>query len=257
MGTLDRKVVLDVGAARGIGAAEARLFAAEGASMLIADILDERGEALAKEIANNGGDVRYLHLDARREDDWARAVEKLVSWKDTIDVLVNNVGINDRNSIMTTPLATWRDTMETNATSMFLGIRAVVPIMRKAGGGSIVNIGSTSSVTGTPFASYCASKWALRGLGKVAAREFAADRIRVNTVCPGFILTEFNADQPYINALRNSVPMGREGSADEVAQLVLYFASDASAYVTGQDVVIDGALSMPSYVLSEFAGKDL
>ncbi|WP_025597346.1 SDR family NAD(P)-dependent oxidoreductase [Burkholderia sp. WSM2230] len=252
---LEEKIVLNVGGARGIGAAESRLFASEGASVLIGDILDERGETLAKEIREQGGDATYIHLDARREEDWAKAIAQLESVKGRIDVLINNVGINDRNKIMTTSLADWNNTIETNATTMFLGIRAVVPLMRKNGGGSIINIGSTSSVTGTPFAAYSSSKWAMRGLGKIAAREFAADRIRVNTVCPGFILNEFNETQPYVEALRQSVPMGRSGSSEEVAHLSLYLASDEAAYVTGQDIVIDGALSMPSYVLSQFAGK--
>lgn len=249
------KAVLNVGGARSIGAAEARLFASEGASVLVADILDERGKQLVEEIVASGGDARYIRLDARREKDWDRAVAELLAWRGTIDVLVNNVGINDRNDIMSTSLEDWNNTFETNSTSMFLGIKAVVPTMRKARRGSIINIGSTSSVTGTPFAAYCASKWAMRGIGKVAAREFAADGIRVNTLCPGFILNEFNETQPYVDALRDSVPMKRAGSSDEVAHLALYFASDVSSYVTGQDVVIDGALSMPSYVLSTFAAK--
>ncbi|MGI4812657.1 MAG: SDR family NAD(P)-dependent oxidoreductase [Janthinobacterium lividum] len=252
---LSGKAVLNVGAARSIGAAEARLFASEGASVLVADILDDRGSQLVEEINAAGGKARYIHLDARKEADWTRAVDELLNWCGTIDVLVNNVGINDRNTIMSTTLADWNAIFETNSTSMFLGIKAVVPAMKKAGKGSIINIGSTSSVTGTPFAAYSSSKWAMRGLGKIAAMEFAADGIRVNTLCPGFILTEFNEKQPYVEALRQSVPMRRAGSADEVAHLALYFASDASSYVTGQDVVIDGALSMPSYVLSGFAGK--
>ncbi|RIX83197.1 SDR family oxidoreductase [Acidovorax cavernicola] len=252
---LQDKAVLNVGAARSIGAAEAKLFAAEGAYVLVADILDERGQQLVDEINANGGNARYIHLDARRESDWQVAVSELVAWRGTVDVLVNNVGTNDRNDIMSTSLADWNSTFETNSTTMFLGIRAVVPTMRKAKRGSIINIGSTSSVTGTPFAAYCSSKWAMRGIGKVAAREFAADGIRVNTLCPGFILNEFNETQPYVNALRDSVPMKRSGTSEEVAHLALYFASDVSSYVTGQDVVIDGALSMPSYVLSSFAAK--
>ncbi|WP_175777271.1 SDR family NAD(P)-dependent oxidoreductase [Burkholderia anthina] len=252
---LEGKIVLNVGGARGIGAAESKLFAKEGAKVFVGDILDERGHELVKKIAEDGGNAQYVRLDARREEDWARAVEFIESSCGKLDVLVNNVGINDRNAIMGTSLADWNNTMETNATTMFLGIRAVVPLMRKNKGGSIINIGSTSSVTGTPFAAYSSSKWAMRGLGKIAAREFAADGIRVNTVCPGFILNEFNEGQPYIEALRQSVPMGRSGSSDEVAHLSLYLASDEASYVTGQDIVIDGALSMPSYVLSGFAGK--
>ncbi|MGF6413526.1 SDR family NAD(P)-dependent oxidoreductase [Paraburkholderia sp. MM5482-R1] len=252
---LQGKIVLNVGGARGIGAAESKLFASEGAIVFIADILDERGEALARSIVEEGGEAHYFHLDARREEDWTQAISHIDVAKGKLDVLVNNVGINDRNSIMATTLADWNNTLETNATTMFLGIRSVVPLMRRAGGGSIINIGSTSSVTGTPYAAYSSSKWAMRGLGKIAAREFVGDKIRVNTVCPGFIQNEFNEGQPYLEALRESVPMGRAGSSDEVAHLSLYLASDEAAYVTGQDIVIDGALSMPTYVLSTFAGK--
>jgi 3alpha(or 20beta)-hydroxysteroid dehydrogenase len=176
----------------------------------------------------------------------------MLDWTGTIDVLVNNVGTNDRNSIMTTDLATWNDTFRTNATTMFLGIKADAPTMKKAWRGSIVNIGSTSSVTGTPYAAYSSSKWAMRGLGKIAALEFAEFGIRVNTVCPGLIINEFNEGQPYIEALKQSVPMKRSGSSEEVAHLSLYLASDVSGYVTGQDIVLDGALSMPTYVLSKF-----
>ncbi|QGZ65290.1 SDR family NAD(P)-dependent oxidoreductase [Paraburkholderia acidisoli] len=252
---LQGKIVLNVGGARGIGAAESKLFAQEGATVFIADLLDDRGEALARSIREAGGDAQYLHLDARREEDWAKAIGHIDAAQGKLDVLVNNVGTNDRNSIMATTLADWNNTLETNATTMFLGIRSVVPLMRKAGGGSIINIGSTSSVTGTPYAAYSSSKWAMRGLGKIAAREFVGEKIRVNTVCPGFIENEFNAGQPYLEALRKSVPLGRAGSSDEVAHLSLYLATDEAAYVTGQDIVIDGALSMPSYVLSTYAGK--
>jgi 3alpha(or 20beta)-hydroxysteroid dehydrogenase len=254
-GRLQGKIVLNVGGARGIGAAESTLFAKEGATVFIADILDERGEALARSIVEAGGHAQYLHLDARSEEDWLKAVGHIDAANGKLDVLVNNVGINDRNSIMATTLADWNNTFETNATTMFLGIRSVVPLMRCAGGGSIINIGSTSSVTGTPYAAYSSSKWAMRGLGKIAAREFVAEKIRVNTVCPGFIQNEFNEGQPYLEALRKSVPLGRAGSSDEVAHLSLYLATDEAAYVTGQDIVIDGALSMPTYVLSTYAGK--
>lgn len=255
MGQLDGKAILNVGGARSIGAAESRLLAQEGASVLIADLLEDRGKQLAEELCEEGLDVRFVHMDARREADWEAAVNQLVDWRGTIDVLVNNVGTNDRNNIMGTSLEVWNDTFETNSTTMFLGIKSVVPVMRKAGKGSIINIGSTSSVTGTPFAAYSSSKWAMRGLGKIAALEFAADNIRVNTVCPGLIINEFNQDQPYIEALKASVPMKRAGTSEEVAHLTLYFASDVSSYVTGQDVVLDGALSMPTYVLSSFASK--
>jgi NAD(P)-dependent dehydrogenase (short-subunit alcohol dehydrogenase family) len=252
MGQLDGKSVLNVGGARGIGAAESRLFAREGATVLICDLLEDRGQKLAEELVSEGLKVRFMRMDAREEESWDAAVLTMLDWTGTIDVLVNNVGTNDRNSIMTTDLATWNDTFRTNATTMFLGIKAVAPTMKKAWRGSIVNIGSTSSVTGTPYAAYSSSKWAMRGLGKIAALEFAEFGIRVNTVCPGLIINEFNEGQPYIEALKQSVPMKRSGSSEEVAHLSLYLASDVSGYVTGQDIVLDGALSMPTYVLSKF-----
>ena len=256
-GILEGKGALIVGGARGrsMGAAEARRFAEEGAAVIVADLLDERGEELVAEIVASGGKARYRHLDATNEEDWHATVAALEEWNGTVDILVNNVGISDRQAIMNTPLADWTKTLNVNATSMFLGVKSVVPAMRRAGGGSIVNIGSNSSVTGTPFAAYCASKWAVRGLGKVAALEFAGDGIRVNTLCPGFILTELNEGQPFIDALARSVPLGRAGTTVEIADLALYLASDASRYITGQDIVIDGGLSMPRYVLDDFAQR--
>lgn len=256
MGALEGKTVLDVGGARSgsMGAAEARLFVNEGASVVVADVRDDRGLELVEEL-NHGRSTevaRYVHLDATDEDDWIRAVDAAVDWRGTIDVLVNNVGINDRSSIMTTTLETWRQVLDVNATSMFLGMRATAPVMKQAKTGSIINIASNSGTTGTPFAAYTASKWAIVGLSKTAAMEFASDGIRVNTVCPGLIRTEMNDGTQFFDALARTVPLGHAGLPEDIAEAVLYLASDRSRYVTGQDLGVDGGLPLPNYVLRDF-----
>jgi NAD(P)-dependent dehydrogenase (short-subunit alcohol dehydrogenase family) len=240
MTTLAGKTALVTGAARGIGAGIASLFAAEGAAVVIADILDQRGEALAADIATAGGKAVYLHLDVTSQADWARAVDNAIERFGRIDILVNNAGINDRLSIIGTSIASWRQVMAVNLDGMLFGLRAVAPVMRDGGGGSVVNMASAAGLTGTGFAAYSASKWAIRGLTRCAALEFAPWRIRVNAICPGLVLTELNEGQPYLEPVARANPLGRAGTVDDIARLALFLASDASAYMTGQDHVIDG-----------------
>jgi 3alpha(or 20beta)-hydroxysteroid dehydrogenase len=240
MAALTGKVALVTGAARGIGAAIARLFAAEGAAVLIADILDERGKALAADIAAGGVEADYLRLDVSQEADWTDAVAAVTERHGRIDVLVNNAGINDRLGIMSSTVESWRRLMAVNLDGMLYGMRAVAPVMRDSGGGSIVNMASAAGLTGTGFAAYSSSKWAIRGLTRCAALEFAPWRIRVNAICPGLVVTELNQDQPYVETATKANPLGRAGTVEDMAQLALFLASDASAYVTGQDHVIDG-----------------
>lgn len=240
MSSLSGKVALVTGAARGIGAAIARLFAAEGAAVVIADILDDRGEALAAEIERDGGKAIFAHLDVTVEGDWTKAVSATIARFGRIDILVNDAGIHDRRGIIDIDLEGWRKTMAVNLDGMLLGMRAVAPLIRDAGGGSIVNMSSAAGLAGTAFPAYSASKWAVRGLTRCAALEFAPWNIRVNAICPGLVVTELNQGQPYLEPVIKANPLGRAGTVEDIAKLALFLASDASAYVTGQDHIVDG-----------------
>jgi 3alpha(or 20beta)-hydroxysteroid dehydrogenase len=241
-GRLAGKVALITGAARGQGAAEARLFAAEGARVVLADVLEEPGRALAREL---GGAARFTALDVSKPADWARAVRELGAGEGRLDVLVNNAGIYRRGRIEEMPLAEFVRVVEVNQIGCFLGMKHAVPLLRAAGGGSIVNISSIAGKTGVPGgAAYAATKWAILGLTRSAALELARDKIRVNAICPGSVDTpmiapsEFpNVDQP---AYWATLPIPRAGRAEEIARCALFLASDESSYCTGAELVVDG-----------------
>ncbi|MFJ9587382.1 SDR family NAD(P)-dependent oxidoreductase [Streptomyces acidicola] len=249
MGKLDGRVVLVTGAARGQGEQEARLFAAEGAKVVVADVLDDQGEALAKELG-----ALYVHLDVGREDDWRAAVAAAKGAYGRIDGLVNNAGILRFNKLVNTPLEEFQQVVQVNQVGVFLGIKAVAPEIAEAGGGTIVNTASYTGVTGMAYVgAYTATKHAIVGLTRVAALELAGKGIRVNAVCPGAIDTAMtnpaqldpDADpEKAANALdeyyRKLVPLGRVGKPEEVARLALFLTCDDSSYITGQPFVIDG-----------------
>jgi NAD(P)-dependent dehydrogenase (short-subunit alcohol dehydrogenase family) len=243
VGSLTGKVAFISGGARGMGAAEAKLFVQEGAAVAIADILDERGRALAADIERGGGRAMYVHVDVAVEADWTGAATAVREKFGRIDVLVNNAGINDRQTIMGTSAESWRKVMAVNVDGTLFGLRAIAPVMRDGGGGAVVNIASTAGFSGNSFAAYATSKWAVRGLTRCAALEFAPWNIRVNAICPGLVLTELNTGQPYIEPLSKATPLGRAGTVDDIARLALFLVSDASAYITGQDHVIDGGFT--------------
>lgn len=236
------KVAIVTGAASGMGAATARLFAAEGARTVLADILEEEGAALTAEI---GGDVRFKKLDVTSETDWdALVADTLAAWG-RIDVLINNAGVSGSHpDVLNT--ATWDEQMNVNARGVFLGMRAVIPKMQEAGGGSIVNISSISGITGQRFVhmGYNAAKGAVRLATKAAAVQFARDGIRVNSVHPGLMpamrTSMMSADPEVRSKMIKAVPMGREGRIEEVAQANLFLASDESSYITGIEVPVDG-----------------
>jgi 3alpha(or 20beta)-hydroxysteroid dehydrogenase len=243
MGQLSGKVAIVTGAAGGLGSAIATLFASEGAAVAVADVRPDRGEPLAAQIRAQGGTALYIDCDVASEEAWSGAVASVERWRGGLNVLVNNAGINDRRGVLDSDVRSWRALMAVNVDGPFYGIRAVAPTMRRAGGGAIVNIASTSALEGHVFVAYATSKWALRGLSRSAALELAVANIRVNTVCPGVMITNINRDQPYLSALINSVPIGRAATTDEIARLVLWLASDTSSYVTGQDFVADGGMT--------------
>ena len=235
---LANKVALITGGARGQGAAEARRFVAEGAKVLFTDILDDEGKALADEL---GDAARYRHHDVRSPEDWAAAVEEATGTFGKLDVLVNNAGIHSVVPIEEETFERFERIIEVNLYGVWHGMRAVLPAMRAAGGGSIVNISSLAGMKGFPgHGSYGASKWAVRGLTKTAAREFGPDGIRVNSVHPGPIKTDMLPEGSRAEGTFKALPLGRAGEADEVADLVLFLASDESSFITGMEHVIDG-----------------
>ncbi|QKW43601.1 SDR family NAD(P)-dependent oxidoreductase [Streptomyces microflavus] len=252
MGKLDGRVVLVTGAARGQGEQEARLFAAEGARVVIADVLVEQGEALAQELGESV--ARFVRLDVGSEGGWAEAVTAAKDAFGKIDGLVNNAGILRFNELVNTPLAEFEQVVRVNMTGAFLGIRAVAPEIEAAGGGTIVNTSSYTGLTGMALVgAYAATKHAVLGLTKVAAVELAGKGVRVNAICPGAIdtamsnpaLLDPDADLSRSDAAldayyRKLVPMGRIGRPEEVAALALFLTSGDSSYITGQPFVIDG-----------------
>ncbi|WP_414168792.1 SDR family NAD(P)-dependent oxidoreductase [Streptoverticillium reticulum] len=245
MGRLDERVILITGASRGQGAEEARLFAAEGARVVLADVLDEEGAALAAELGE--GSARYVHLDVGEEADWNAAVAAATAAFGRLDGLVNNAGIVRHTALVDTSLDEYHEVVRVNQTGTFLGMRAVAPVLAAAGGGTVVNIASFAALSGLPLlTAYAASKAAVLGMTRVAALELAARGVRVNAVCPGGIDTPMTNPRPqeYGPAIeemfRTMVPMGRIGQPLEVAQLALFLTSDESSYVTGQSFVVDG-----------------
>jgi 3alpha(or 20beta)-hydroxysteroid dehydrogenase len=244
MGRLDGKVAVITGAARGQGAAEARLFVAEGARVMLADVLDPEGEALAKEL---GAAARYRRLDVSLEEDWDAAVAATLEAFGRLDCLVNNAGI-----LRVAPLAAcsreeFEHVLSVNLVGAFLGIRAVMEPMVSSGGGSIVNVSSVLGFAATAgHAAYAASKFGLRGLTKAAAAELGPRGIRVNSMHPGVTDTPMNRAPELASVdwdgIVAGLPLPRQGTAEDMAKLALFLCSDDSAYSTGSEFVADGGL---------------
>lgn len=240
------KVALISGGARGMGAVEGRLFAKEGAKVVLGDVRDAEGKKVEEEIRAGGGEAVYVRLDVTREADWATAVETTLGRFGKLDILVNNAGVSGRGPIETTTLEDWNLVMNVNSTGVFLGTRAVIPAMRAAGSGSIVNISSQLGLVGTDNSSpqYQASKGAVRLLTKATAIQYAREGIRANSVHPGPIVTPMTearrADPETAKLMISRIPLGRYGEPEEVALGVLYLASDEASFVTGSELVIDG-----------------
>ena len=243
---LENKVALISGGARGMGAAEARMFAREGAKVVIGDLLEAEGRQVEAEVNEIGGECVFVHLDVTQESDWQRAVETAVSRFGKLDVLVNNAGISSRGMVEDVTVDEWDRVMDINAKGVFLGTKAAIPEMRKAGGGSIVNISSISGMVGQDYVSgaYNASKGAVRIFTKSTAIQYAKEGIRVNSVHPGPIdtaMAEYRLTDPELQRQAEArTPMGRTAHPDEVAYGVLFLASDESSFMTGSELVIDG-----------------
>jgi 3alpha(or 20beta)-hydroxysteroid dehydrogenase len=245
MGRLDGKVALITGAVGGQGAVEARLFAAEGARVVLADVIDEPGRKLAAEL---GAVARYEHLDVASEGDWSRVMASLMAAHGRLDVLVNNAGILRTSALEHTSLDDYMAVIRVNQVGVFLGMRAAVDPMRASGGGSIINISSNAGLQGVQgVIGYVASKWAVRGMTKTAALELGRYGIRVNSVHPGAVDTPMIAipefDSVDRGGLYRSLPIPRMARPEEIARLVLFLASDESSYSTGSEFLADGGIS--------------
>lgn len=246
---LEGKVAIISGGARGQGAAEAKMFAREGAKVVFGDILDDDGKQVEAEINETGGDAAYVNLDVTDEDSWKSAVDTAVERYGKVDILVNNAGVAFWTFGDDASVEDWDTVMDINAKGVFLGTKAVIPAMRDAGGGSIVNISSISGMIGqaTIHPGYNASKGAVRILTKSTAIQYAKEGIRCNSVHPGPVktpMTERSWSTPEgIARNQQNTPLGRYADPDEIATGVLFLASDESSYMTGSELVIDGGVT--------------
>ncbi len=249
MKRLEDKIALITGAAMGMGEAEARLFAEHGASLVITDINKVELEKVARELIAKGTKVLALEHDVSSEQDWIRVAGEAQKTFGKIDILVNNAGIVDSAGVEATTLEKWHKIIGVNQTGTWLGMKYIIPLLKKAGGGSIINISSVYGlIGGGNSAAYQASKGAVRILSKTAAMEYASANIRVNTIFPGAIDTPMVAsavDDEALKGLLSLVPLHRIGKPQEIAYGVLYFASDESSYTTGAELVIDGGWTIP------------
>jgi 3alpha(or 20beta)-hydroxysteroid dehydrogenase len=247
VGRLDGKVALITGGARGMGKSHARHFVAEGARVVLGDVLDDRGAAVAAGLGPDS--CRYVHHDVTSEADWATAVGTALDAFGRLDVLVNNAGVLKFAPITDMPLADFRQVLEVNAVGCWLGMKAVIEPMRTAGGGSIVNISSIEGFTGAAgLSAYSASKFAVRGMTKAAASELGQYGIRVNSVHPGGVLTRMVLEAAGTSGhsdgdgFLRSMPLGRFAEPVEISRLVAYLASDDSSYSTGSEFIADGGI---------------
>jgi 3alpha(or 20beta)-hydroxysteroid dehydrogenase len=252
MPRLANKVALITGAAGGQGTAEAELFVREGAGVVLTDIDAEAGEALAKRLTGRGGKAIFRVQDVASEESWQDTVAAALSAFGGLHILINNAGTIARQGIVTTTIDAWNRTLAVNLTGPMLGMKHCAPAMRDAGGGSIVNISSTAGLTAHDDAAYTATKWGLRGLTKTAVLQFSDWKIRVNSIHPGQIAdTGFfrSGGEAFAQAAAAAIPMHRQGTPRECAELVLFLASDEASFISGAEIAIDGG-----YIAAGLAG---
>jgi NAD(P)-dependent dehydrogenase (short-subunit alcohol dehydrogenase family) len=243
---LQGKVALITGAAHGMGETEAKMFAKEGARVVVADVDEAEGQQVVAGIAEVGGEALFVRLDVTQEADWHQAIDRTVTTFGKLDILVNNAGISGSSGVDLFDTAAWDRVMAINAKGVFLGLKYAIPAMQRAGGGSIVNISSISGFVGQDYIhmAYNASKGAVRIMTKSAAVQHAKDGIRVNSVHPGVMppmrTSRVTANAEQRQRMLAQVPMGREGRREEVGYAVLFLASGEASYITGTEVVVDG-----------------
>jgi 3alpha(or 20beta)-hydroxysteroid dehydrogenase len=244
LGRLEGRIAIVTGAARGMGAAEATLFVDEGAFVVLTDVDDDAGSALAGSL---GERAQYIHHDVGDEDAWRDLVERVERTHGSVDVLVNNAGVSRGGTLES---FTWEDfdlMVRVNQRGVLLGMRAMIAPMRRAGGGSIINIASAAALKGEPeLIAYSGTKFAVRGMTQSAASELAPDNIRVNVIHPGVIDTPMHQQNPADRQewLIERIPLKRFGEAREIAEMALFLASDASSYITGTDFSVDGGFPL-------------
>src|SRR5579863_947677 len=252
MPRLANKIALITGAAGGQGTAEAELFVREGAAVMLTDVDAAKGEALASRLREAGGRAEFRVHDAANEQQWQETVAAALAAFGGLHILVNNAGTIARQGIVATTLEAWNRTLGVNLTGPLLGMKHCAPAIRDSGGGAIVNISSTAGLTAHDDAAYTASKWGLRGLTKTAVLQFAQWNIRVNSIHPGQIAdTGFfqSGGEAFARAARAAIPMHRQGTPRECAELVLFLASDEASFISGAEIAIDGG-----YVAAGLAG---
>ena len=237
------KVALVTGGSGGQGKVQARMLAEQGATVVLADVADGAGRAAAKAMRAAGGSAEYIHLDVTSAAEWERAARAIRRRHRALHILINNAGVVSRTSVHAISLAEWRRVIDINLTGPMLGIRALAPLMRDSGGGAVVNISSTAGLIGHPGVAYAASKWGLRGITKSAAMECLEWNIRVNSIHPAQVIDtgmSASATPGYRYANDRVMPLKRSSRPDEVAQAVLFLASDEASYINAAEIVVDG-----------------
>ena len=242
------KVALITGGTGGMGSASARLFAQEGAAVVIAARHEEPGHELVKEIADAGGRATFVPMDTVNQDDWDNAVRVTKDTYGALHILVNVVGSNQLSMLPRVDIEDWNKIFEINLTGTLRGIQTCAPLIKESGGGSIINIGSVAGITGNFSTAYSSSKWGLEGLSRSAAYVYADWGIRCNTIQPGFIETNMTkgmtenvlAKESFEQTMNNTILLRRAGKAEEIGYTALFLASEDSAYITGNDIVVDG-----------------
>ena len=242
---LQNKVALISGGAKGMGAVEAKIFAKEGAKVVIGDVLETEGKQIEAEINETGGECLFVPLDVTDENQWNEAVAATLGRFGKLDILINNAGIFRTGRVEGTSSAEWDQVMDINAKGVFLGAKAAIPAMREAGGGSIINLSSVAGLVGAAYSTaYSASKGAVRLFTKSTAIQYATDGVRCNSIHPGVIQTDMTkeaiADSQFKAQRLDPTPLARLGQPEDVAYGALYLASDESSFVTGAELVIDG-----------------
>ena len=247
MPRLEGKIAIVTGAARGMGEVEARLFAEEGATVLLCDVSDAAGQRVSDDIVSSGGAAEYAHLNVTDEDNWRQIVADAVAKHGRLDILVNNAGISGYDEEDNLGTTTWDRLLDINAKGVFLGMKHAIAAMENGDGGSIVNISSISGIVGQDFLhmGYNASKGAVRLMTKSAAIRWAKTGIRVNSVHPGLMppMAGGTANSETRNSMLANIPMQRTGRREEVAYAVLFLASDEASYITGAELVVDGGFT--------------